>query len=271
MAYIDSIRSYIASVRLLTLPVPLRVVATFVFQWIPLLIVIGLWELASGPVVTSYILPPPSEVLVRTAEIVADGEILPHLQVSLYRIAVGLGLSITVGVLLGVGMARSKIVEYGFEVPLTLIYPIPKAALVPLVMLWFGTGSETAILIVFLACLLPIVLNSYNAAQHVEQHLLWSAQMMGMSPHKLVWKIVIPATIPSILTGIRQAIPIAFIALVSAELIIASDQGIGSEILNHGQIGNYQSMFAVLVIISAVAFVAVRGYEAVERRVIVWT
>lgn len=252
------------------IPDPFRGVAWFVLEWIPIAIVVGLWELASGPVVTEAILPPPSEVFLVVVELLVGGQILPHLQVSLYRIAWGLGASIAVGVLLGVGMARSEPVENFFEVFLALIYPVPKVALVPLAILWFGVGTTTAVLIVFLACLLPIVLNSYNAARDVDRNLIWTAQMMGVPSWKIPWKVVIPATIPNILTGIRQAIPIAFIALVSAELI-ASNEGIGFEILRYGQIGNYTSMFAVLVVISLTAFFAVRGYEWLEGRVVRWT
>ncbi|GAB7017269.1 ABC transporter permease [Halostagnicola bangensis] len=253
-----------------TLPAPFQRFVWFVFEWIPLLIAAGFWEFASGTFVPSAILPPPSEVAYVTWELLAAGDVISHLQISLYRVGVGLALSISIGVLLGVGMARSDPVEDFFEVFLALIYPIPKAALVPLAILWLGVGTETAILIVFLACLLPIVLNSYNAAQNVDQNLIWSAQMMGMPSWKIPLKVVIPATIPSILTGIRQAIPIAFIALVSAELI-ASNEGVGFEILRYSEVGAYTQMFAVLVIISAAAFFAVRGYEWLERKVVRWT
>lgn len=265
MSYADS--------RLATLeesvPAPLRQVVLFVLEWIPIAIVAGLWEFASGTVVQRTILPPPSAVGTATWELLSTGEIIPHLQVSLYRIAIGLGLSIVVGVLLGVGMARSKPIENVFEMFLALVYPIPKAALVPLAILWLGVGTETAILIVFLACLLPIVMNSYNAAQDIDRNLIWSAQMMGVPSWQIPLRVVIPATIPSILTGIRQAIPIAFIALVSAELI-ASNQGVGFEILRYSQVGAYTLMFAVLVIISLAAFFTVRGYEWAERRLVRW-
>lgn len=253
-----------------SLPEPFRRVAWFVFEWVPIAILVGIWELMSGTVVPSVVLPSPFEVGAATWELLVTGDVLPHLQISLYRVGVGLALSIVIGVLLGVGMARSQPVENVFEVFLALIYPIPKAALVPLAILWLGVGTETAILIVFLACLLPIVLNSYNAAQDVDQNLIWSAQMMGMPSWKIPLKVVIPATFPSILTGIRQAIPIAFIALVSAELI-ASNEGVGFEILRYGEVGSYTLMFAVLVIISAAAFFAVRGYEWAERRLVRWT
>ncbi|WP_436348232.1 ABC transporter permease [Natronorubrum sp. FCH18a] len=253
-----------------SVPEPLWRIGRFIFEWVPLLIFAGLWKFASGTIVNENILPSPTEVALATWELMIAGDVIPHLQISLYRVGVGLALSISVGVLLGVGMARSKPVENVFEVFLALVYPIPKAALVPLAILWLGVGTETAILIVFLACLLPIVLNSYNAAQNIDRNLIWSAQMMGMPSWKIPLKVVIPATFPSILTGIRQAIPIAFIALVSAELI-ASNEGVGFEILRYSQVGAYTKMFAVLVVISAAAFFAVRGYEWTERRLIRWT
>nr|WP_305148899.1 ABC transporter permease subunit [Halobellus inordinatus] len=179
-------------------------------------------------------------------------------------------MSILVGVLLGVGMARSDPVENFFDIFLSMTYPIPKTALVPLAILWLGVGTKTAILIVFLACLLPIVLNANNAAENVDQNLVWAAQMMGTDERSILYKIVFPATIPEIMTGVRQAVPIAFIALVSAELI-ASNAGMGYLILTSGQIGNYPTMFANIVIISAVAFVAVRAFEEARGRLLVWT
>lgn len=251
------------------LPTPLRGPLRFVVEWLPLGIVVGLWAVASGTVVDEAVLPDPAAVGVTLVDLLVSGTVLPHLGVSLFRVTVGLALSIAVGVVLGIGMARSDPVENFFDVFLAMTYPIPKTALVPLAVLWLGTGSGSAILIVFLACLLPIVLNSYNAAGSVDRNLVWSARMMGTDGWRLLAKVVVPATIPEILTGIRQAIPIAFIALVSAELI-ASREGIGHLILTSGQIGNYPTMFANIVLISAVAYVAVRGYEVTRARVLRW-
>lgn len=248
-----------------------------VVHWFPLVILLGLWELASGWVVGAQVLPPPSIVLVRLSSMLVEsvwplelGSAVPHLVISLYRVAWGLGLSIAAGVLLGVGMGRSDTVEDFFEVFLALLYPVPKTALVPLAILWLGRGTETAVLIIFLACLLPIVLNSYNAARQVDQSLIWSAQMMGTSDRDVLRKVVIPDTIPDIITGIRQAIPIAFIALTGAELIGASE-GMGAIILEAGQLGTYPRMFGAIVMISAVSYSAVRGFARLEERVIVWT
>jgi len=249
---------------------PLGTILGFVVEWFPLVIVAFLWELASGWAVGESVLPPPSIVLTRVVDMLVTGDVLPDLLLSVYRVAWGLGLSIVVGVLLGIGMARSDTVEDFFEVFLALLYPVPKTALVPLALLWLGRGTETAILIIFLACLLPIILNSYNAARTVDQNLIWSAQMMGTSDRRILWKIVIPDTVPDIVTGIRQAIPIAFIALTGAELIGASD-GMGAIILTSGQLGTYPRMFAAIVLISGMAFLALRGFDRLERRVFVWT
>lgn len=251
-------------------PDPVRHAARVAFDWVPLAILVLLWELASGTVVAEAVLPSPVTVSAEIWALLVTGEVFPHLLVSLFRVAVGLGLSILVGVLLGIGMARSERVENFFDVFLSMTYPIPKTALVPLAILWLGVGTKTAVLIVFLACLLPIVMNAYNAAGNVDKNLVWSARMMGTSARKRFVKVVIPATIPEILTGIRQAIPIGFIALVSAELI-ASNRGMGYLILTSGQIGNYATMLANIVIISAVAYTVVRGFEILRERVVVWT
>jgi len=255
-------------------PTQLQPVARFVVDWFPIAILLLLWELASGWAVGEAVLPPPSVVLVRVSQMLFTwpiGEsVLPDLGISLYRVFWGLGLSIVVGVLLGIGMARSDSVEDFFEVFLALLYPVPKTALVPLAILWLGRGTQMAILIIFLACLLPIILNSYNAARTIDQNLIWSAQMMGTSDRRILWKVVVPNTIPEIVTGIRQAIPIAFIALTGAELIGSSD-GIGAIILEAGQLGTYPRMFAAIVLISATAFLALRGFDRLERRVFAWT
>lgn len=246
-------------------------------RWFPLAILLGGWELASGWAVGAQVLPPPSVVLVTLSGMVVEslwplrlGDAVSDLVVSLYRVVWGLGLAIVAGVLLGIGMGRSETVEDFFEVFLAMLYPVPKTALVPLAILWLGRGTETAVLIIFLACLLPIVLNSYNAARQVDRSLVWSAQMMGTSDRDVLRKVVIPDTIPQIITGVRQAIPIAFIALTGAELIGASE-GMGAIILEAGQLGTYPRMFGAIVMVSAVSYGAVRGFARLERRVIVWT
>lgn len=250
-------------------PGELRGLVDFVVQWFPLVIIAVFWELISGWAVDERSLPGPSAVAMAAYDMLVHGDLLFELSLSLYRIAVGLGLSITIGVLLGIGMARSNSVEDFFDIFLAMLYPVPKTGLVPLALLWFGRNSQTAIFIIFLACLLPIILNTYNAATSVDQSLIWSAQMMGTSERRILWKVVIPDIIPQIATGIRQSIPFAFIALVGAEFIGAPD-GIGSVIDQTGALGVFERTFAAILVISAMAFFALRIFDWAERRVITW-
>lgn len=245
-------------------------VTGFIINWFPLVIVAALWEFASGRFVHERMLPPPTEIAFTLYDILVHGEILRILGLSLWRVVWGLSLAISLGVLLGIGMARSSSVENFFDIHMAMLYPIPKTGLVPLAVLWFGRDTQMAIFIIFLAALLPIVLNSYNAAKTVDQSLIWSAQMMGTPDRRILWKVIIPDTIPNILTGIRQAIPIAFIALIGAEFIGTSD-GVGGVILESNQLGNYPRMFAAIVVISVTAFLAVRLFDQVINRVIRWT
>lgn len=251
-------------------PRGLRRIGRFLFEWAPLIIVGALWEAASGRLVDERMFPPPSEVLYQVYTQFAHEDLFNQLGISLYRVAVGLGLSITVGVMLGIGMARLRSVENFFDIFLAMLYPIPKAGLVPLAILWFGRGTDMAIFIIFLACLLPIVLNSYNAALAVDQSLIWSAKMMGTSDRQLLWKIILPDAIPQIMTGVRQSIPIAFIALTGAEFL-GSPDGVGAVIIFENQLGNYSRAFAAIVVISATAFLALQLFDRLQHRVIKWT
>lgn len=253
-----------------TVPDRLKAFSEWLFEWFPVLIVIGLWEFASGRTVGEAVLPPPSVVFVRLYEMITQGDILFDLGISIFRVLGGLTFSISIGVMLGVSMARSDRIENMFDIFLALIYPVPKIALIPIAILWFGAGTTTVVFVIFLGGLLPIILNTYNGTSNIDQELIWSGQMVGLSDRALLWKIVIPSTIPNIMTGIRQAIPIAFIGLIGAELL-AAREGVGSVILRTGELGDYPSMFSAILLITIVAYIAVRGFEIAEPRVVAWT
>lgn len=240
-----------------------------VVRWVPLAIVVVLWDLSSGYFVSKAVFPPPGKVFDVMVELTTSGDIFPILQISLWRVVYGLSLSVGVGILLGMGMARSSTIENVFDVFLALLYPLPKVALVPLAILWFGVGTQAVVFIIFLACLLPVIINTYNDAATIDEELIWSARMMGSPDWKIFLKVVFPAASPGIMTGIRQAIPISFIALIAAELLTA-DKGIGFQILQSGQLGNYTRMMAFILLISIAAYIATWGFEIVEGRVMAW-
>src|SRR5262249_53273752 len=179
------------------------------------------------------ILPTFSSVCLAAADLVASGELGRHLAVSLYRALGGLALSIVVGVLLGFGMATNRHVRSFFDPLVSLVYPLPKTALVPLTMVWLGVPDKAAFLVVFLACLLPIVINTYHGVRSVDRVLVWSARSLGTAERRLLWRVVVPAAMPYIWNGIRIALPVSFIVVISVELV-AARAGVGNLITGYG-------------------------------------
>jgi NitT/TauT family transport system permease protein len=150
-----------------------------------------------------------------------------------------------------------------------IFYPLPKSALIPVTALWLGFGDASKILLIFLGCMLPVTIGAYNGARGAEQVLVWSARCMGASRLRTLWDVVVPSALPELLNGIRTALALSFILLVSSELIVAR-QGLGYLIGYLGDGGNYAGMFAVTVIVAALGFAADRGYMALTRRILAW-
>ena len=119
-----------------------------------------------------------------------------------------------------------RVVERAVEPILLLIYPVPKPAMIPLFMIWLGIGDFSKIAVIALACLLPVVVATFNGARSVDDLLLWSARARGTSERRLLWRVVLPAALPQIAAGVRTAIAIAIIVLVSSEFISA-EKGLG--------------------------------------------
>ena len=229
----------------------------------------GLEAATRSGVVRTQVLPTFSSVCVAAADLIASGELARHLTVSLGRALGGLALSVVVGVLLGFGMAANRHVKNFFDPLLSLLYPLPKTALVPLTMVWFGLTHQAAVLVIFLACLLPMVVNTYHGVLSVDRVLVWSARSLGTSRHGLFTRVVVPATMPSIMNGVRIALPIAFIVVISVELV-ASRVGIGNLISGYGSMGVYDYMFATVLIFVGVAFAADRCTVRLGRALLSW-
>jgi len=123
--------------------------------------------------------------------------------------------------------------------------------------------------LIFLGCMLPVIISSYNGARGVEQVFIWSARSLGASNREIIWEIILPAAMPQILNGVRTALAICFILLVSSELLI-STEGLGYLIGVLGENGVYPTMFAVIFLVIAMGFSADRLYLFVSRRVLAW-
>ncbi len=237
---------------------------------VPLLLVVAAWQTASSTgLLPESLMPSFGAVAASLAAMIRTGEIVPHTVASLARAGIGFGVALIAGVTLGVVMARVRRVQLAVEPILLLIYPVPKPALIPLFMIWLGIGDFSKIAVIALACLVPIVISTFNGAGSVDTMLLWSARARGTSERRLLWRVVLPAALPQIAAGVRTAIAIAIIVLVSSEFI-SSDAGLGYLIFAYGGVGADDAMLAVVLYLAVLGYVLDRLYVAGLRKVMAW-
>jgi NitT/TauT family transport system permease protein len=196
----------------------------------------------------------------------ADGTILEHAAFTMYRVMFGFSLAVVVGIPLGILMARFQRVEHFFLPLVSALMPIPSFALVPLFMLWFGIGNLTTILIVFYASTFPMTFNTWSGVRSVNPLWLRAAGVMGADEHSMFWKVIIPGASPFIITGMRQAFLRAWIAVIGAEMIAASDWGLGWVIFDAKEFLNTDIMLASLAVIGAIGYLFERiVFGSIER------
>ena len=240
------------------------------FKLLPLLVFAAAWEaLSRGGILDPEVLPPLSVIGEAFMELLRSGMLMSNLVASLYRALLGLLGGVVVGIFLGVIMAQYRRAESFFNPLVTATYPLPKSTLIPLTIMWFGIGHFSKVLVIFLGCLAPMIINTYHGAKGVDHLLIWSAQSLGTSRRDLLKKIIVPAALPQILTGIRIAIGFAFLIVIGAELV-ASRIGMGHLILEYGEGGIYDFMLATVFTIVVFAFAVDRGYVILARRVLGW-
>lgn len=236
----------------------------------PVVLLLAAWELATrAHLVDPSFLPTVSSILVAVWDLLAGGEISGNLGISLFRTFAGLALATAVGIVLGTAMAVSRPIA-GFFGPLVAVtYSLPKSALVPLFLLWFGIGSTTDVAAVSLACLLPVLVHTFHGVQGVPEVFVWSASTMGTPPRQVLTRVLLPAALPAVLTGTRIALGFSFVLTISAEMIASTD-GIGRLIFMYGENGAYPFMFAAIGVVVVVAFVADRLFLALMRLLLRW-
>ena len=239
-------------------------------RYLPLLLLALAWEVgARSGLVSTLALPPLSTVAAAWVDLLKDGELVSNGAASLWRTGAGLALAIAVGAALGIFMAWWRPVNVLLSPLVEIFYPMPKSALIPVTVLWLGFGNGSKILLIFLGCMLPVTIGAFNGARSSEQALVWSARSMGANRLRMLWDVVVPSALPELLNGIRTALALSFILLVSSELI-AAQQGFGYLIGFLGASGAYDAMFAVVLTVSLLGFIADRIYLVLMQRMLRW-
>ncbi|HTM60365.1 MAG TPA: ABC transporter permease [Burkholderiales bacterium] len=239
-------------------------------KYLPLLLLAIAWELVVQlGLISRDLLPSLSDVAKAGWTLLREGDFWTNGAASLYRGGMGLLLAIVVGAVLGIAMAWWREVDASIGPLVEALYPMPKSALIPVTVLWLGFGDGSKILLIFLGCMLPVTLGAYNGARSCEQALVWSARSLGASRLRVLWDVVLPSALPELANGIRTALALTFVLLVSSELIVAR-RGLGYLIGFLGEGGVYDAMFAVVLVVAFLGFFADRLYQRLMQRVFAW-
>nr|WP_164938538.1 ABC transporter permease [Bradyrhizobium guangdongense] len=238
----------------------------------PVLACIGLlavWQIASLAL-KSDSFPTALEAIRTIPDILSDKESLINILASLRRMAIGFGIAVLVSIPLGLLMGRSQAVAAFFNPLLMVIYPVPKAALMPIIMLWLGVGDITKTLVIFLGVSLPVIYHSFEGAKAVEEKMVWSGAAMGLSPLQRLIRIVLPAALPEIMTGCRTGLVLALITMITSEMI-ARQSGAGNILFNALDMGQYDTVYAMIIIVGAMGICLDAAFEGIRARLVRWS
>ena len=228
------------------------------------------WELvARSGVVTPFQLPALSNVLERIWSDAVSGDLALNTSVTLYRAMVGFVIAAVGGVVLGLAMSRNALTRWFFDPIVSIGFPMPKIAFLPVVMLWLGVFDISKITMIVFDAIFPVVAATIIAIQGVERELIWSARNMGAGERELLWQVVLPAALPTIMTGLQVALPLSLIVAVVTEMLMGG-YGLGGAMMTASRFANSVGVFAGIVEIAVVGYALVKIMALTRRRLLIW-
>ena len=246
---------------------PVRVRGLGIAVFIGLIALIE-WGTRAG-FISSLTLPRPSDVLAVFRDLWVSGRLWEHLVPSMTRLIVGSAMGISAGVAVGVSIGLFSYVRAGLVPLVAALFPIPKIALLPLFVIWFGIDEGSKYALIALGTFTPTVVATYGAVDNVDRTLIRMGQSFGLSWRSIIRKIVLPGALPGILSGLRVSLAIGIILLVAAEML-GAQRGIGAFILQAGSLYDLERLFAGVAILSALGVLTSWAIGMLERRLLRW-
>jgi ABC-type nitrate/sulfonate/bicarbonate transport system permease component len=238
--------------------------------WSPVIVLLIAWEaVARSGAVTPFMLPAFSAVLERIATDTASGELPVALGLTLWRALAGFFISAAGGVVLGLAMARSRWFYWFFDPIVSVGFPIPKIAFLPIFVLWLGFFDASKITMIVFNSIFPVVTATVVGVYGVEKELIWSARNLGTSERALTWEVMLPAALPQIFTGLQVALPIALIVGVLTEMAMGG-YGIGASMQTASRFADSLGVFAGIIEIAVVGYALVKLMALLRARLLVW-
>jgi NitT/TauT family transport system permease protein len=223
------------------------------------------WELACRILeLPALVLPPPSAIAQSLWQGLATGYFWPHLRATALELVLGVITGCLVGFAAGVALGESTLLRRLLMPYVVATQVIPKLALAPLFVLWFGFGMTSTVVITALICFFPLMENTLTALQQVPAERLELFRMLGATRAQTLWRLKLPSGLPSILAGLRVAVVLALVGAVVGEFIGASE-GLGALVIATQGSMDTALMFAVLVLIAALGMLAYQATLLLER------
>ena len=237
---------------------------------LPVIALLALWEIGGQiGIIDRVFFPAPSRIATALVRLVQQGIIADNLAITLQRVAAGFLIGTLPGVLLGVLMARIRWFALIFDPLISLTYPIPHIATLPLLLVIFGLGSPPIIALSAIICFYPAIVNTFIGVRQVDERLVLMARNMGATERQILWKIALQGALPSIFGGLRLGLGLALLGAVAGEFVAASE-GIGAQTWIYWQIYQIVNMYATLVVIIATGFTLTNLMLYIERRFFGW-
>lgn len=238
--------------------------------WLVFAILLSLWHVASSRGwISANSLPSPTSVVLAFNEMIERGTLQKHLLESARRIGLGWALGTLAGLAVGLSMGIFSLARAGLLPLVSALFPIPKIALLPLFILWFGIGESSKVATIAFGVFFPTVIAAYAACDSVPRNLIRMAQSFGLPARHIVWKVVVPGAMPGILAGFRITASIALILVVAAEMI-GAEYGVGAFILATGNLMQTDHLVAGVAILSTFGLLVNWLLSAIEKRVLRW-
>jgi ABC-type nitrate/sulfonate/bicarbonate transport system permease component len=241
--------------------------------WLPLaaaVSIVSAWELCSlAGLLPTLFMPAPHDVLRALLGLVQSGKLFQHLVASLVRIGFGWLLGTSAGLALGFAMGIFSVARALGMALTAALFPVPKIALLPLFILWFGIGEPSKLATIAFGVFFPTVVSTYAAVDHVPRNLIAMAQSFGVPARDIVWKVIVPGALPGVLAGFRISSSIALILVVAAEMI-GAQVGIGAFVLLAGNLMQTDQLIAGVLVLSLLGLGVSWLISAAERSLLRW-
>lgn len=241
---------------------------------IPILVLV-IWQVLCGVIFPKTkpdfvtLLPPPSMVFEQAVKLVGNGVLFIHILKSIQRVLIAFIAASVLAIPVGIAIGWWKRIEVMVDPMMEVLRPIPPLAWIPLGILWFGIGDTQNIFIIFLGCFFPVLVNTISGVKGIEKNLIWGAMTLGASQRQIFWEIVLPGSLPFLLTGLRVGLGVGWMCLVAAELV-ASTKGLGFMIQDARYLLLTERVILGMLVIGLLGFGMDRVMRYLQRRLLPW-